>query len=116
MNIQQGFPSVYNDPQVAELIQQVAQEMLGDDSLYPQEPEMGAEDFSYMAREAPGAMFGLGAQISEEHRPHHSPFFDVDESALPVGAAMLAETACRLLKPGQAVTCRTPPVGGVGFS
>ncbi len=102
LNIYHGFPSVYNDPAVAELLQQVAQEMLGDDALYPQEPEMGAEDFSYMAQEAPGAMFGLGARIGEERRPHHSPFFDIDESALPVGAAILAETTCRLLKSGQA--------------
>ncbi len=101
LNIYHGFPSVYNDPAVAELLQQVAQEMLGDDALYPQEPEMGAEDFSYMAQEAPGAMFGLGARIGEERRPHHSPFFDIDESALPVGAAVLAETTCRLLSLGK---------------
>ena len=59
---------------------------------------MGAEDFSYMARQAPGAMFMLGARIGEEHRPHHNPTFDLDESAFPIGAAVLAETACRLLR------------------
>lgn len=98
LSIEKGFPSAYNDPVVAGVIRQVAEEMLGADGLYPPELGMGAEDFSYMAHEAPGAMFMLGAQIGREERPHHSPIFDLDESAFPVGAAVLAETACRLLK------------------
>lgn len=98
LEIHRGFPSTYNDPQVAEVIRQVAREMLGDESLHPPEPSMGAEDFSYMARAAPGAMFELGVQIDQEQRPAHGPIFDLDESALPIGAAMLAETACRLLR------------------
>lgn len=96
--IEKGFPSTYNDPEVAGIIRQVAEETLGADGLLPAVPQMGAEDFSYMAREAPGAMFFLGAQIGDEERPHHSPIFDLDESAFPVGAAVLADTACRLLR------------------
>ena len=72
--------------------------MLSTDGLYPPEPGMDAEDFSCMAREAPVAMFMLGAQIGQEKRPHHSPIFGVDESAFPIGAAVLAEMACRLLR------------------
>jgi amidohydrolase len=96
--IEKGFPAVYNAPEVAEVIQQVAEEMLGAEALPPAEPQMGAEDFSYMARKAPGAMFFLGAQIGDEKRPHHSPIFDLEESALPIGAAILTETAWRLLE------------------
>lgn len=96
--IEEGFPSTYNDPEIAGIIRQVAEEMLGQDGLYPPEPSMGAEDFSYMARKAPAAMFMLGAQIGQENRPHHSPIFDLDESAFPIGAAVLAEVACRLLR------------------
>ena len=96
--IEKGYPSSYNDPQVAATIRQVAEELLGSDSLEPLEAEMGAEDFSYMVSQAPGAMFMLGARIGQEQRPHHSPIFDIDESALPIGAALLAETTCRLLR------------------
>ncbi len=98
LTIQKGFPSLYNDPQVTGIIQEVAEEMLGAAGIHPSEPQMGAEDFSYMAREAPGSMFSLGVRIGQEKRPHHSPIFDLDESALPIGAAVLAETACRLLQ------------------
>jgi amidohydrolase len=73
-------------------------DIIGKDQLIPAEPGMGAEDFGYMTRKAPGAMFFLGAKYDEKNRAHHTPIFDIDESALPVGAAILAETACRLLK------------------
>jgi amidohydrolase len=60
---------------------------------------MGAEDFAYMTRQAPGAMFMLGAATSDGvARNHHTPIFDIDERALPLGAAVLAETARRFLK------------------
>jgi len=95
--ILKGFPALYNDAEVAGLIRDVAEGMLGADGLYPPEAGMGAEDFSYMASEAPGAMFMLGAQIGEEERPHHSPIFGLDESAFHIGAAVLAETTIRLL-------------------
>jgi len=100
LEIERGYPATYNDPEVAATMRQVTEEMLGAEGLYPPEPAMGAEDFSYMAREAPGAMFMLGAKIGQEERPHHSPVFDVDESVLYIGAAVLAETACRLLRGG----------------
>jgi amidohydrolase len=98
LDILRGFPSVFNDPEVAETIHQVAEAMLGAEGVREVEAEMGAEDFSYMAQAAPGAMFSLGAAIGDEKRPHHSPIFDLNESAFPVGAAVLAETACRLLR------------------
>ena len=102
LTLEKGFPATYNDPEVAGIIRRVAQEMLGADSLHPPEPGMGAEDFSYMVKESPGAMFMLGARIGNENRPHHNPIFDLDESAFPTGAAVLAETACRLLKKNKA--------------
>lgn len=98
LTIKQGYPSLNNHQKVAELIQQVAVESLGEAALKPAEPTMGAEDFAYMIQKAPGAMFFLGARIGDEHRPHHSPIFNIDESVLHIGAAMLAETACRLLQ------------------
>ncbi len=59
---------------------------------------MGAEDFAYMTQEAKGAMFMLGAAIPDEIlRNHHTDIFDIDESVLPLGAAVLAETARRFV-------------------
>ncbi|MEP6987926.1 MAG: amidohydrolase, partial [Chloroflexota bacterium] len=98
LEIIKSYPSQYNDPAVAELIREIGVSMLGEKGLYPEEPGMGAEDFAYMTRKAPGAMFSLGAKYDEVNRPHHSPIFDVDESSFSIGAAILAEAACRLLQ------------------
>lgn len=97
LTIEKGFPSMYNDPEVVELICQAVSEMLGEDKVAPSYAEMGAEDFSYMSQLAPGAMFWLGVNIDDTPRPAHSPTFDINEDALPIGAALLAEVACRLL-------------------
>jgi amidohydrolase len=93
-----GYDPMYNDPDVSSLIETTAGELFGADRLYPAEAGMGAEDFGYMTRKAPGAMFMLGAQYDEMNRPHHSPVFDIAESSFHTGAALLTETACRLLK------------------
>jgi amidohydrolase len=98
LRVQRGYPAQYNDPGVAEVIRNISRNMLGEEGLYPEEPGMGAEDFSYMSQLAPGAMFSLGAKYDSVNRPHHSPIFDLDESSFPIGAAVLAETAFQLLK------------------
>ena len=108
LRIEEGNAPMYNDPDVAETIRQVAEEMLGEDALHPGEASMGSEDFGCMTELVPGAMFSLGAQIGDEHRPHHSPYFDLDEKAFPVGVAMLVETACRLLRQPVAVERALP--------
>ncbi|HRE47168.1 MAG TPA: amidohydrolase [Aggregatilineales bacterium] len=98
LQIIKGYPSLYNTPAVAEMIRSVTDDLFSTEGFFPEEPGMGAEDFSYMAQKAPGAMFMLGAKFDAVNRPHHSPIFDIAESALPIGAAVLAETAVRLLK------------------
>jgi amidohydrolase len=98
LTLTRGYPSLINDAAVAAVIEQAAAEMLGAESVVDGTPEMGAEDFAFMAKAAPGAMFSLGVRLDGALRPAHSPIFDLDEAGLPVGAALLAEVACRLLR------------------
>jgi len=98
LEIHPGYPSNYNDPAVADLMRRVTVELVGPDALIHPEPMMGAEDFAFMTRRAPGAMFFLGARIGADHRPHHTPVFNIDESVLPLGVAVLTDVACRLLR------------------
>ncbi|MGB5933291.1 MAG: M20 family metallopeptidase [Anaerolineae bacterium] len=95
-NIEEGYPVMVNEAKMAALIREVAIDLLGEEKVWPKEPAMGAEDFSYFLAQAPGAMFGLGIKKGEM-RPGHSPHFDLDEEALPIGAAILAESARRCL-------------------
>lgn len=98
LKISRGYPSMYNDPDVADLMRQVSVDLLGEKNTIEGQPGMGAEDFSYMSQKAPGTMIMLGAKFDKMNRPHHSPIFDINESAFHVGAAVLAESAIRLLK------------------
>ncbi len=93
-----GGPPMINDTKVAALIQKIGAELLGNDHVLPHKPEMGGEDFGAFSDLAPGAMFMLGCQIEGDEREHHNPRFDIDERCLPLGTAILVETALRLLK------------------
>jgi amidohydrolase len=99
VKITRGYPAGYNDARVADWMGQVAVEYMGSDAIDNSRRGMGAEDFSYMAQKAPGAMLMLGAAIPDGIvRAHHTPLFDIDERALPYGSALLAETALRFLR------------------
>ena len=93
-----GYPAMINDVDVARLVRVSTRDLVGAHAIMEAEPMMAAEDFSYMTRKAPGAMFMLGAKKDGVERPHHTPVFDIDESAMPLGAAVLADVACRLLR------------------
>ncbi len=96
LQIDKGYPSLFNDAQVNGWLRQVAQEVVGETAVVETEFGMGAEDFAYMAQKAPGAMFMLGAALNDGLvRNHHTDIFDIDERVLPQGVAILAETARR---------------------
>ena len=79
------------------MVRGVAEAVVGTDEVWEAEPMMGAEDFAILAREAPGAFLWLGAALPDA-REHHHPRFDIDESVLPIAAALLAGTAQSLLR------------------
>jgi amidohydrolase len=93
-----GMPLI-NDKHVSGVIGQVGLDLLGEGHVLEMEKTLGAEDFPEFLKNAPGAMYMLGTKIEgrEVYELHH-PKFDLDERALPVGTAVLAETALRFLK------------------
>ena len=98
LEIIHGNPVGINDARVAGIIRRVAHQVVGEKGTRTAGPTMGAEDFSLMTNAIPGAMFRLGAKLDDVHRPHHSPIFDLNESAFPLGAAILAGAAQELLQ------------------
>lgn len=98
LTISRGYPALYNDPAVAQLLRDVSADHLGSENAKIAVPKMGAEDFSYMTQKAPGAMLFLGAKYDDKHRPHHSPIFAIGEDSFKYGTAILAETAVKLMQ------------------
>jgi len=99
LKFQIGGPPMVNDKMVSDVIEKTGQDLLGVENVSEIEKTLGAEDFGSFLEHAPGAMFTLGTQKEghEEFLLHH-PKFDIDERAMPIGTAMLAETAIRFLK------------------
>ncbi|HEX6308207.1 MAG TPA: amidohydrolase [Longimicrobiales bacterium] len=95
--LKEGYPPVVNEPRVTALAEDALRELIGADRVRPFDRMMGAEDFAILAREAPGCFVWLGAGL-EPPREHHHPAFDIDERALPIGAAALAACAIRTLE------------------
>lgn len=96
----EGCAVVLNDPTITALATQAAGELLGPSSVLPlEEPNMGAEDFSFYLENAPGcyARIGAGSGLSEAPSPAHSSTFDWDERAIAVGARYLDAVARKTL-------------------
>jgi metal-dependent amidase/aminoacylase/carboxypeptidase family protein len=94
-----SYPVTHNDPSVTHVIREAAVALLGGEQVIDLPFDTWAEDFGYMSAVVPGAMFWLGVVGPTVPDPvWHSPTFDIDEDALPVGAAVLAAAAVRLLE------------------
>ncbi|MGS0686031.1 M20 metallopeptidase family protein [Nakamurella sp. GG22] len=98
----EGYPVTENDPRVAAEVLALAAEMLGGDAAVEMpDPIMGAEDWSYVLQQHPGAMAFIGAcppDVDLAHAvPNHSNTVTFDENAFPAGVAMYAGMALRWL-------------------
>jgi amidohydrolase len=90
-----GYPAVVNDPAAVDRVRRHAAVVVGEAKVIEPDPMAAAEDFAYFLQQVPGAFafVGAGNAACGITAPHHSPRFDIDESALPVGAELLARIA-----------------------
>jgi amidohydrolase len=99
LDVIEGYPVMNNDPAVTRAIGEAAAPLLRPERVVNLPFDTWAEDFAYITGIVPGAMFWLGVTSPAVPDPvWHSPTFDIDEDALPVGAAVLAAAAVRLLE------------------
>jgi hippurate hydrolase len=99
------YPVTVNDAAEAEFALQTAADAFGEDrSLRAQFPITGAEDFSFVLEEVPGAFVFLGAcppdRDPESAPTNHSAIAVFDDAVLPEGTALYAELALRRLAQG----------------
>ena len=92
-----GNPVTVNDPGLTARMRPSLAKVVGDANLVDPGLTMGAEDFSFYAREVPAMFFFVGAtppgQDPLKAPSNHSPEFFLDEAALDVGLrAMLQVT------------------------
>jgi amidohydrolase len=94
---QDGNPATINDPALTARMLPSLQRVVGADNVYEPPLQMGAEDFSFYAREVPAMFFFVGATspgIDPATAPsNHSPKFLLDENALDVGLRALLQVS-----------------------
>ena len=99
LSYRHGYPSTRNDPSLLPTLEATVADLLGEGRLTQLPPSMGGEDFAYYAERVPGMIARLGVRNEARGLVHplHHPRFDLDEDALPLGAAVLADFARRWL-------------------
>lgn len=101
LEIRHGYPHVHNDVALSEEFKSAAIAYLGADKVHDLDIRMTGEDFSYFANEIPGCFYRLGTASPMEgndlgRHGLHTPHFDIDESALKVGAGLMAFAAAKV--------------------
>lgn len=81
-----GYPSVYNNPEAANFMYQVAKDVVGDDKAdIDFEPTMASEDFAFFLQEKKGAYIAFG---QGENCPQlHNAKYDFNDETLVTGVS-----------------------------
>ena len=88
------YPVTSNDPAQTAFAESLARKVFGDERVFEADKLMGAEDFSFFAERVPACFYTLGARGGDRtSHAHHSSTFDIDESSLPAGVAMMTALA-----------------------
>jgi amidohydrolase len=109
-----GYPVTVNDAAEYAFAKDTISDLFGPERYVHQEdPEMGSEDFSFVAQQVPSAYVNLSACAAEDYDAapdNHSPRAHFDDSVLPDAAALLAELALRRLAQLRTVMSTGPSV------
>jgi amidohydrolase len=101
-----GTDAVVNDPEVTAACVRAAGQVVGPSNVEEiRLPSMGGEDFSGYLKLARGCLLRLGvASLDRPRYALHSPHFDIDEAALPIGAKVLARSVVLLSRGPEVAT------------
>ncbi len=105
LDYDRGTPATINDPALGERMLPTLQRVVGADNVVDLDPTMGGEDFAYFANEVPGFFFRLGQVLpGGTSGGHHTPDFQADNSAVPVGIRAMTNLLLDYLKAGRSAT------------
>ena len=96
-----NYPPTINHPAEAEFARRVMVDMVGADAVHEFVPSMGAEDFSFMLQEKPGAYLIIGNGDGDHRAPGHgegpctlhNPNYDFNDDLIPLGGSFWVRLA-----------------------
>jgi amidohydrolase len=100
LSLQPGAPVTMNHPELVTMAVPVLEEAAGRENVVLLKPQMGAEDFAVFAELAPAFYFMVGVRNQEKGITGmlHTPEFDLDEDALPLGVEAMTRLVFRYLE------------------
>ncbi|MCY4399205.1 MAG: amidohydrolase [Gemmatimonadetes bacterium] len=99
LDYDRGTPATINDPELGVRMLPTLERVVGAENVVALDPTMGGEDFAYFANEVPGFFFRLGqVKPGGTSGGHHTPDFQADNSAVPVGIRAMTNLLLDYLK------------------
>ncbi|MFP4091642.1 MAG: M20 family metallopeptidase [Cyclobacteriaceae bacterium] len=99
LEIRKGYPFLKNSPELTQRARSYAQDFLGHENVVDLDLWMAAEDFAYYTQELDACFYrlGTGNEARGITSSVHTPTFDIDESALEIGAGLMSWIAVQEL-------------------
>ena len=92
-------PVTWNGPEMTALARKAAGSIVGEENLVSPQGNMGSEDFAVLGRHIPSFFYWTGTGYPGKDNPcWHNEHFRVDDEALPIGAALMAQSALTALE------------------
>lgn len=100
VTIKKGYPPVINDEELTNLTIDISKEILGEVNTLEFVPKMWGEDFAFYGKNIPATFWFVGVRPSElDDMPAlHNSKLSPSEKAMPIGTAMLVNSAINYLK------------------
>ncbi|UOF94291.1 MAG: amidohydrolase [Bacteroides sp.] len=104
--IKKGYPLLVNDIEFTNSVMSIAKQYLGNNKVEEIDIWMGSEDFAFYTQNIKGCFYRLGTRNTKKNiiYPVHTPFFDIDENALNIGAGLMAYIAITKLMNNQSLS------------
>lgn len=92
VDIRVGYPFLQNEPELATKLKGFAVDYMGEENVEDLDLWMAAEDFSFYSQVTDACFYRLGTRNEDKGIVSgvHTPTFDIDESALEIGAGLMA--------------------------
>ncbi len=91
MDYQRTTPVTVNNRELADRMRPTMVRLMGAANVVDVPPTTGAEDFAYFANAVPGFFYRLGTvRPGTTSGDHHTPTFQADDAAIPIGIRMMS--------------------------
>lgn len=98
ITINDGYPSVYNNPEVTEMMRSFAKEYLPHERVLGLPQRMTAEDFGFFSQKYPTTFYRFGIKGKQSCGNLHTSTFLIDDKSLKISVGILTYLTLRYCK------------------